>query len=111
MNGKVYEIKVAIGKGIRIYPVRAFSVNDAIYTIAHHKTYAYIVSVIETTWERFHALELAEKITDADTWEECESECAEICHYAGYDAEWSEADGDNFENVVYKAAKKLNVEI
>lgn len=68
MNGKVYEIKVVTGKGIRIYPVRAFSVNDAIYTIAHHKAYGYIVSVIE-------------------------------------------ADGDTFENVVYKAAKKLDVEI
>lgn len=67
--------------------------------------------VYETTWERFHALELAEAIADADTWEKCKSECAELCDYAGYGAEWKEADGDTFENVVYKAAKKLGVDI
>ena len=111
MNGKPYEIKVATGKGIRIYSVRAFSVNDAIHIIAHHKLYEYIFSVSETTWERFHALELAEVIADADTWDKCKNECGELCRIAGMESEWREADGDTFESVLNEAAKKLNVNI
>lgn len=110
-NIKFYEIKVSVRKEIRVYPVRAFTMEDAIYTIAHHKEFIYIVSVSEITCERFHILELAEIIIDSDSWVDCESECAEICHYAGYDVEWHEADGDTFEAVLNEAAKKLNVKI
>lgn len=110
-NIKFYEIKVSVRKKIRVYPVRAYSMEDAIRTIAHHKEFIYIVSVSEITCERFHILELAEAIADSNSWVNCESECSELCHYAGYDVEWHEADGDTFENVVYKAAKKLGVDI
>lgn len=110
-NIKFYEIKVSVRKEIRVYPVKAFSVEDAIYTISHHKEFTYIVSVSEITCERFHIVELAETIIDTDSWVNCRKECAEICHYAGYDVEWHEADGDTFKSVVYRAAEKLGVDI
>ena len=50
-------------------------------------------------------------IANADTWEDCENECAELCRLAGMESEWREADGDTFEAVLIEAAKKLNVEI
>lgn len=58
-----------------------------------------------------YALNLALIISNADTWDECKNECAELCRLAGMESEWQEADGDIFEDVVYKAAKKLNVKI
>ena len=35
----------------------------------------------------------------------------DLCWRAGLIDEWEEADGDNFEDVAYKAAEKLGVEI
>lgn len=58
-----------------------------------------------------YALNLALIISNTDTWDECKNECAELCRLAGMESEWQEADGDTFEDVVYKAAKKLNVKI
>lgn len=35
----------------------------------------------------------------------------ELCELAGLADEWKEADGESFEQVLYKAAEILNVEI
>lgn len=35
----------------------------------------------------------------------------DLCWRAGLIDEWEEADGDNFEDIAYKAAEKLGVEI
>ena len=75
------------------------------------KAYEDAVSVNEIIFERYHALNTASAIREADTWEECENECAELCRLAGMESEWREADGDTFEDVLIEAAKKLNVEI
>lgn len=61
--------------------------------------------------KNIYALNLALVISNADTWDECESECVELCRLAGMESEWQEADGDSFEAVLNKAAKKMNVEI
>ena len=37
--------------------------------------------------------------------------CEELCKLAGLEDEWKEADGETFEQVLYKAAKILDVEI
>lgn len=58
-----------------------------------------------------YALNLALIISNADTWDECKSECTELCRLAGMESEWREADGDIFESVLNEAAKKLNVKI
>ena len=73
--------------------------------------YEDVVSVNEITFERYHVLNMAFAIANADTWDECEPECAELCRLAGMESEWREADGDTFEKVLIEAAKKLNVEI
>ena len=69
------------------------------------------VSVNEINFERYHALNIASTILEADTWGECENECAELCRLAGMESEWREANGETFEAVLIEAAKKLNVEI
>ena len=61
--------------------------------------------------KNIYTLNLALVISNADTWEECESECAELCRLAGMESEWQEADGDTFESVLNEAAKKLHVKI
>ena len=55
------------------------------------------------------AVELAEKIRNADTWNP--DHLQELCKLAGMLEEWKAADGDTFEHVAYAAAEKLNVEI
>ena len=62
-------------------------------------------------YERYHILKIASAIREADTWGDCENECAELCRLAGMESEWREADGETFEDVLIEAAKKLNVEI
>lgn len=37
--------------------------------------------------------------------------CEELCKLAGLEDEWKEADGKTFEQVLYKAADVLGVEI
>lgn len=55
------------------------------------------------------AEEIAEKIRNSGEW--IPEDCAELCKVAGMEKEWAEADGENFEAVLYKAAEKLGVEI
>lgn len=55
------------------------------------------------------AEEVAERIRENAGWDL--NDCAELCHLAGLDIEWEEADGSEFESVVYAAAEKLGVEI
>ena len=45
----------------------------------------------------------------ADTWEP--DLCAELCEAAGMTAEWEAAGPDDFERILFDAAKKLGVEI
>lgn len=61
--------------------------------------------------KNIYTLNLALVISNADTWDECKAECAELCRLAGMESEWQEADGDTFESVLNEAAKKLNVKI
>ena len=53
--------------------------------------------------------ELANKINNSSTWDE--TLLAELCDRAGIFDEWKNADGENFESVVYKAAEILNINI
>lgn len=55
------------------------------------------------------AVELAERIKNADEWNA--EDLAELCEMAGLVKEWQEADGETFEQVAYKAAEILGVEI
>lgn len=52
---------------------------------------------------------LANKIKESDTWDG--DQLAKLCEYAGLSEEWAEADGDTFEQVAYRAAEILGVEI
>lgn len=52
---------------------------------------------------------LANKIKESDTWDGDQLE--KLCEYAGLSEEWAEADGDTFEQIAYKAAEILGVEI
>ena len=53
--------------------------------------------------------EIAADIRSADQWNP--ELCAELCEAADMIDEWNAADGENFESVVYSAAKKLHVSI
>ena len=55
------------------------------------------------------AVEIAARIQEADTWGG--DACRELCDLAGLADEWDAADGETFEDVVYKAANILGVEI
>ena len=54
-------------------------------------------------------IEVARKIYESDEWNL--EDCKALCKLAGLGEEWENADGDSFEAVVKKAAKKLGVEI
>lgn len=53
--------------------------------------------------------EIAEVIRNADEWDP--DDCRELCELAGIEDEWDAADGETFEQVVYKAAEILGVEV
>lgn len=55
------------------------------------------------------ASEIAADIRNADTWDL--DLCRELCEAADMLDQWSAADGESFEAVVFAAAKKLGVEI
>lgn len=55
------------------------------------------------------AVEVAAKIQESNTWDG--DACRKLCDLAGIADEWDAADGETFEDVVYKAAKILGVEI
>ena len=55
------------------------------------------------------AYEVAEEIRACDEWNL--ELCEELCKLAGLEDEWKEADGETFEQVLYKAAEILDVEV
>ena len=109
---KAYEVTYKDGNEFKTATVKGYTLIGALITLTHYTNIdENMVSVNEISFERYHALHIASAIREADTWEECEEECAELCRLAGMESEWCEADGETFEAVLIEAAKKLNVEI
>ena len=109
---KAYEVTYKDGSEFKTATVKGYTLIGSLITLAHYSNMYYnMVSVNEISFERYHALNTAFAIREADTWEDCEEECAELCRLAGMESEWAEADGETFESVLIEAAKKLNVEI
>ena len=109
---KAYEVKYKNGNKIITATAKGYTLIGSLYELCHCRNiYENLVYVNEISFERYHALNTASAIRDADTWGDCENECAELCRLAGMESEWCEADGDTFEAVLIEAAKKLNVEI
>ena len=109
---KAYEVKYKDGDKIITATVKGYTLIGALLILAHHiNVYENVVAVYEITFERYHALNISFAIANAETWEDCEEECAELCRLAGMESEWREADGETFESVLIEAAKRLNVEI
>ena len=105
---KAYEVKYKDGNEFKTAAVKGYSLIGAVCKLRDD---IYAVSVNEISFERYHALNIASAIREADTWEDCEEECVELCRLAGMLTEWREAGSDTFESVLIEAAKKLNVEI
>ena len=108
---KAYEVTYKVGQNTVTKIVKAYTLIGATYVISAYDSCENVICIKEITFERYHALDIAFAIANADTWDECEPECAELCRLAGMESEWLEADGDTFESVLNAAAKKLNVEI
>ena len=107
-----YEVTYKDGNEIRTATVKGYTMIGALMTLSKYPLISYnLVSANEISFERYHVLHIASAIREADTWDECEPECAELCRLADMESEWLEADGDTFEAVLIEAAKKLNVEI
>ena len=109
---KAYEVKYKDGNEFKTVTVSGYTLIGALMTLSKCPIVSYnIVSANEISFERYHTLNIASTIREADTWLDCENECAELCRLAGMESEWREADGETFEAVLIEAAKKLNVEI
>ena len=109
---KSYEVTFKDGNEFKTATVKSYTLIGALCTLTNYiNTYEDVVSIKEISFERYHALKIASAIRGADTWEDCEYECCELCRLAGMESEWREADGDTFEAVLIEAAKKLKVEI
>ena len=109
---KTYEGKYKAGNVFKTVTVKGYTLIGALCKCSNYmNVYEDVVAVNEISYERYHTLKIASAIRDADTWDECETECAELCRLAGMESEWLEADGETFEAVLIEAAKKLNVEI
>ena len=109
---KAYEVTFKVGNEIKTTTVKGYTLIGALFKCSDYmNVYESVVAVNEISFERYHALNTASTIREADTWDDCENECAELCRLAGMESEWREADGDTFEAVLIEAAKKLNVEI
>ena len=109
---KPYEVTLKDGNGFKTMTVKAYTLIGATYVIGEYDNVCEnLVSINEIDLERYHALNTAAAIREADTWDECEPECAELCRLAKMESEWFEADGETFEAVLIEAAKKLNVKI
>ena len=109
---KAYELTYKDGNELKTATVKGYTLVGALLTLAHYKNiYENLVSIKEISFERYHALNTASAIREADTWEDCENECRELCRMAGMESDWVEADGETFEAVLIEAAKKLKVEI
>ena len=107
---KAYEVTYKVGNEIKAATVKGYSLIGAVCKLSNWMN-EIAVSINEISFERYHALNIASAIREADTWEDCEEECVELCRLAGMLTEWREAGVDNFESVLNEAAKKLNVEI
>lgn len=55
------------------------------------------------------AYEIAQELKASGEW--IPELCEELCELAGMADEWAASDGETFEQVLYKAAEALNVEI
>ena len=108
---KPYEVTFKDGNEFKTATVKGYTIIGALCTLTNYINDYDVVSVNEISFERYHALHIASAIREADTWDECEPECAELCRLAGMESEWKEADGGSFEDVLIEAAKKLNVKI
>ena len=109
---KAYEVTFKDGNEFKTSTVKGYTLIGALCKCSNYmNVYEDVVSVNEISFERYHALHTASAIREADTWEDCENECAELCRLAGMESEWREADGETFEDVLIEAAKKLSVEI
>ena len=109
---KAYEVTFKDGNEFKTATVKGYTLIGALCACSNYmNVYEDVVSVYEITFERYHALNIASAIREADTWLDCEEECVELCRLAGMESEWKEADGETFEAVLIEAAKKLNVEI
>lgn len=109
---RAYEITFKENEEYRTRAVKADTLINAIYmALTYNNGWENIIEAKEIAFERCHALNIAAAIREADTWDECENECSELCWLAGMESEWLEADGDTFEAVLIEAAKKLNVKI
>ena len=108
---KAYEVTYKVGQDTVTKAVKAYTIIDVTSVIAVYGSCENVICIKEITFERYHALDTAFAIRKADTWHECEDECAELCRLAGMESEWVEADDGNFQDVLVEAAKKLNVEI
>ena len=109
---KAYEVTYKDGNEFKTATVKAYTLTNAsIILMKYPIIYVNLVSINEISFERYHALDIASAIREADTWLDCENECAELCRLAGMESEWREADAETFEAVLIEAAKKLNIEI
>ena len=57
-----------------------------------------------------HAEILASEIKKADSFEDVQDQCDELCEYAGLGDEWANADGENFIYVLSDAAQRLHID-
>lgn len=109
---KVYEVTYKDGNEFKTVTVKGYTLISALFKLSKYmNVYEDVVSVNEISFERYHILNIASKIREADTWLDCEEECVELCRMANMLSEWREAGSDTFEAVLSEAAKKLNVEI
>ena len=109
---KSYEVTFKDGNELKTATVKDYTLIGALCKCSNYmNVYEDVVAVNEISFERYHALNTATAIREADTWLDCENECVELCRLAGMLTEWREADRDTFESVLNEAAKKLNVEI
>lgn len=109
---KAYEVTYKDGNKFKTTTVKGYTLIGSVVTMTNYPDiYENLVAVNEINSERYYALNIASAIREADTWNDCEEECVELCRLAGMLTEWREADGDTFEEVVTKAAIKLKVEI
>lgn len=109
---KAYEVTYKDGNEIKTTTLKGHTFIEALFILTQYPDVYYnLVSVNEISFERYHALNTASAIREADEWDDCEEECAELCRLAGMESDWVKADGETFEAVLIEAAKKLNVEI
>ena len=109
---KAYEVTYKEGNEFKTATVKGYSLIDALCKCCSNMNVCEnLVSVNDISFERYHAINVASAIREADTWRDCEEECVELCRLAGMLTEWREAGIDTFESVLIEAAKKMNVEI